>query len=216
MAEYVYCIMAKDDAPKKLDMKGIENSEITVFRYQDLVAVMSKTPLKEYEPIEKNVEKHKAVELHLLKDHTILPVAFGMVFKSSGVLVNTMRKVYPVLKKSLRLVDNKIELGVKAIFPKEMENFNLNGMSREEFQEECENDFVDTLSKIAVESKKGKLFSERLVFNRSFLVDRDKVDEFSEVLGKLDDKYAALQTKYTGPWPPYNFIDIRVMGRGRG
>lgn len=213
MGEYVYCIMARKDAPKAFEVKGIDCGDVSVNNYQDLAAVVSKTPIKEYEPTEENVEKHKAVELHLLKDHTVLPVAFGMVFKNSSVLINTMRKVYPVLKKSLRLIDNKIELGVKNIFPKELQNLNLNGQSKEEFREEREKEVMDVLGKIAVESKKGKLFSERLVFNRSFLVDRDKIEQFSEALGKLNEKYPSLQTKYTGPWPPYNFVDIRIMGR---
>ncbi|MCG2717497.1 MAG: GvpL/GvpF family gas vesicle protein, partial [Nanoarchaeota archaeon] len=82
-------------------------------------------------------------------------------------------------------------------------------------KKECEQEFVEALSKATVESSKGKLFSKRLVINRSFLVDRDKINEFSEILGKLDDKYAALKINYTGPWPPYNFVDIRIMGRGR-
>lgn len=216
MGEYVYCVIAKKDAPKEFKVKGLEDNKISVIDYQDLAIIVSQAPMKEYPPTEENVERHKAVELSLLKDHTILPVAFGMVFKTSGVLINTLRKVYPILKKSLRLIDNKIELGVKVIFPKDLEKVDFNGKSQEEFQEDCEKEFVDALSSLAVESKKGKLFSERLVFNRSFLVDRSKIDEFSEVLGKLDDKYPSLQTKYTGPWPPYNFVDIRIMSRGRG
>lgn len=217
MGEYLYCIIAKDGASKKFDVRGINNEEIRCIDYKDLRAIVGEAPMKEYEPTEENTERHKQVALNVLKDHTVLPVAFGMVFKTRGVLINTMRRVYPVLKKSLRLTDNKIELGVKVVFPndpKEIEKL-ANGKSKEEFIAECESEFVNALKKTVAETKKGKLFSERLVLNHYFLVDRTRIDEFSAVLGKLDDKYGALKTRYTGPWPPYNFVDIRIMSRGR-
>ncbi|MBU4501097.1 MAG: GvpL/GvpF family gas vesicle protein [Nanoarchaeota archaeon] len=217
MGEYVYGIIARKEAPKNFDVKGIDNKELYTINYQDLAAIASESPVKEYEPNEENTKKHNEVILEILKNHTVLPVAFGMVFKKRGILTSTMRRVYSVLRKSLRVIDNKIELGVKAIFPsdeKEIKNL-LKDKTIDEFKKECEHEFVEALSKATVKSSKGKLFSERLVINRSFLVDRDKINEFSEILGKLDDKYAALKINYTGPWPPYNFVDIRIMGRGR-
>jgi len=211
IGEYVYCIIKKENMPQHFSIKGIDDSSISCAPYMDLAAVLSKTELKDYEPNEENVTKHKQVSLHVLQDTTVLPVAFGMVFKSRGVLITTMRKVYGTLKRSLRLTDNKVELGVKALFNEEM-----NEAEKEEFKKTCEKDFIEILNKIAVSSKQGKLFSERLAFNSSFLVDRDKIEEFSKAIEKLIDKYKSLKIKYTGPWPPYNFVDIKIMAKGRG
>ncbi|MFH1365641.1 MAG: GvpL/GvpF family gas vesicle protein [archaeon] len=211
IGEYVYCIIKKENMPKDFSIKGIDNSSISCAPYMDLAAVLSKTELKDYEPNEENVTKHKQVSLHVLQDTTVLPVAFGMVFKSRGVLITTMRKVYGTLKRNLRLTDNKVELGVKALFNEEM-----NEAEKEEFKKTCEKDFIETLNKIAVGSKQGKLFSERLAFNISFLVDRDKIEEFSKAIEKLINKYKSLKVQYTGPWPPYNFVDIKIMAKGRG
>ena len=214
MGEYLYCIIARKSSPKEFDIKGIEKNKVRAIFYRDLAAVVSEAPLKEYEPNEENIEKHKAVSLHLLKDYTVLPVAFGMVFRKTGILTSTMGRVYFVLKKSLNLIDNKIELGVKGILPKNFEEKN-NGKTIEELREECKTEFAKKLSKIAVESKEGKLFTDRLALNMSFLVDRNKINQFSNTLGKLDDKYEYLKIQYTGPWPPYNFVDIRIMSRGK-
>lgn len=216
--EYLYCILAKKNIPGNFKVKGIENSELYTASYSDVAAVISKAAVKEYEPNEQDAKIHREVALSIFKDRSILPVAFGMIFKDKKTLLMTMRKVYSVLKKSLRAVNNKVELGVKIIFPKKAEkNFEKwsGGKGLEQFRNECELEFVEALTKVAVKSKKNKLFSKRLVLNHSFLVDQDKIDEFSEVLGKLDDKYPALKTQYTGPWPPYNFVDIRIMGRGK-
>lgn len=217
MGEYVYCIIARKEAPKTFDVKGIDDKEVRTINYNDLTAVVSEAPVKEYEPNEENIAKHKEVSLAVLKNHTVLPVAFGMVFKNKGVLTSTMRKVYALLKRNLRLIDNKIELGIKVIFPvneEELKNL-LKGKTADEFRKECEKEFIETLSKAAVASNKGKLFSERLVLNRHFLVDKKRINEFSEVLGKLKDNYATLKIKYTGPWPPYNFVDIKIISKGR-
>jgi len=208
MGEYLYCIIGKKNPQENFAIKGIGNSELRCVNYRDLTAVTGETPLREYEPTEEYTEKHKEVSLHILENHTVLPVAFGMVFKRKGILLNTMRRVYPVLKRSLRLIDNKIELGVKVIVPKDK------SINKEEVKKKCEAAF-GILNKISVQSKLGKLFSDRLVSNMSFLVDRSKIDEFSDMVTKLEKKYKNLKVQYTGPWPPYNFVDIKIMGRGR-
>lgn len=217
MGEYVYCIIARNKASKTFDVKGVNDKEVYMVNYNDLTAVVSEAPVKEYEPNEENIAKHKEVSLAVLKNHTVLPVAFGMVFKNRGILTSTMRKVYALLKRNLRLIDNKIELGVKAIFPVDEEGLKnlLKGKTVEEFRKEYASEVVETLGKAAVESSKGKLFSEKLALNLSFLVNRDKMDEFSKTLGELNDKYPTLKIKYTGPWPPYNFVDIKIMSKGR-
>lgn len=217
MGEYVYCIIARNKASKTFDVKGVNDKEVYMVNYNDLTAVVSEAPVKEYEPNEENIAKHKEVSLAVLKNHTVLPVAFGMVFKNRGILTSTMRKVYALLKRNLRLIDNKIELGVKAIFPVDEEGLKnlLKGKTVEEFRKEYESEIVETLGKAAVESSKGKLFSEKLALNLSFLVNKDKMDEFSKTLGELNDKYPTLKIKYTGPWPPYNFVDIKIMSKGR-
>jgi len=214
MGEYLYCIIARKDAPKEFNIKGINHNDVRAIFYRDLAAIISEAPLKEYEPNEENTAKHKEVALEILKDRTVLPVAFGMVFKKRGILTSTMGRVYFVLKKSLKLIDNKIELGVKAIFPKNFEELN-NEKTIEEFREKYKKEFIEKLGKVSVESKEGKLFSKRLALNISFLVDKNNIDKFSEILGKIDDKYKDLKIQYTGPWPPYNFVDIRIMSRGK-
>lgn len=202
MAEYLYCIIHKTPL-NGFSVAGIDGEMVHTIPYQDFYAIVSEVPLKDYEPIDENIQKHKDVELQLLKEHTVLPVAFGMVFKSRGILVNTMRNVYHILKRSLRIIDNKIELGVKVVVPKD-------GMGKEIKEE----DFA-TLDKTAVESRKGELFSDRLLYNKSFLVDRKDIERFSEEVERIRQKYKECKIQYSGPWPPYNFVDIRIMGRRR-
>ena len=120
--EYVYCIINRKGAPESFDIRGINGAPVSCIHYMDLSAVVSRAPMIEYKATEENTTIHRDVNQHVLKNHTVLPVALGMVFKTRGVLINTMRGVYGVLRRSLRLVDNKIELGVKTILPKNKED----------------------------------------------------------------------------------------------
>ncbi|MBI5347216.1 MAG: GvpL/GvpF family gas vesicle protein [Candidatus Aenigmarchaeota archaeon] len=218
MAEYLYCIINRTKL-NGFPEEGIEGGRPYALPYHDLCAIASEVPLKDYEPTDDNVARHKDVELCLLKEHTVLPVAFGMVFRTKGILVNTMRNVYPILKRSLRLIDNKIELGVKVVAPKEgkdvKEDIPLDtGIPQEMTQAVKEEDFA-VLDRIVVEVRRGELFSDRLLYNKSFLVDKRDIEKFSEEVERLGQKYKECKIKYSGPWPPYNFVDIRIMGRRR-
>ncbi|MBI5073547.1 GvpL/GvpF family gas vesicle protein [Candidatus Woesearchaeota archaeon] len=213
--EYVYCIISRKNAPDNFGITGIKGEPVYCIHYNDLSAVVSKAPMIEYKATEENTTIHRDVNQHILKNHTVLPVALGMVFKNRGVLINTMRRVYGVLRRSLRLVDNKIELGVKAILPKDKEVFEgCVEKSVGEFRKLCEEEYLKELRELSVETKEGKLFSERLAFNYSFLVEREKIPLFTEKITTLEEKHNQLLTKYTGPWPPYNFVDIKIMGKG--
>lgn len=211
--KYVYCIFKADGARKSFGNIGFEGEEVYTITYKDFVAVVSDSPLKEFEPIEEEVEIHRKVAAEVMKEYSVLPVAYGMVFKDKKILLLTMRKAMKAMKKAVKAVDNKVELGVKVIWPKEVTEWD--GKNRDEHIRQCESDF-GALKKIAAESKKLRLFSQRLILNASFLVDKDRMDEFSGEVGRLKDKYQSLKIQYTGPWPPYNFVDIHILGRQRG
>ena len=203
--EYLYCII-KNNGSKLGEIEGIENgSKLYTINYSDLSAVVSKAPVKEYEATEENISRQRDVLTKILENQSVVPVAFGMVFKNRKIMLNIMRQVYALLKRSLNLVDNKIELGIKIILPKEGLDAALN-------KEDIVKDIVETLKKNSAQTKQNKLFSERLLLNASFLVERNKIGEFSEEVGKFGDKYSNLKIQYTGPWPAFSFVNINITG----
>jgi hypothetical protein len=46
--------------------------------------------------------------------------------------------------------------------------------------------------------------------NAAFLVSRDKEQAFDQRVKQIGAKHDKLTFKYTGPWPPYNFVNIRL------
>jgi hypothetical protein len=205
---YVYCVIRSQGEKKSFGSIGFGGEEVYTLEYKDFSPVVSNAPVKKYEVSEEEVELHRKVVERVMKEYTVLPVAYGMVFKNKKLLLVAMSAGYKAMRKAMKEIDNKVELGVKVFLPKEA--------SQHDGKEKCRSDFLETLQKIAVQSKELKLFSERLALNASFLVDRDKMDKFSNEVERLGNRYANLKTQYSGPWAPYNFVDIQILSKRRG
>jgi hypothetical protein len=115
---------------------------------------------------------------------------------------------YKAMKKAVREVDHKVELGVKIFLP--------GGLADEETKDRYRSEFLGRLKDKSAQSKELRLFSERLVLNAAFLVDRDGIDDFSAEVAKLAEGAGDARVQYSGPWPPYNFVDIRILSRQKG
>ena len=62
----------------------------------------------------------------------------------------------------------------------------------------------------SVAARSNKLIGERMILNAAFLVNRRDAREFDRCVKALGDRDDKLTYKYTGPWPPYNFVNIRL------
>jgi len=62
----------------------------------------------------------------------------------------------------------------------------------------------------SVAARSNKLIGERMILNAAFLVNRRDAREFDRCVKALGARYDKLTYKYTGPWPPYNFVNIRL------
>jgi Mg2+ and Co2+ transporter CorA len=72
-------------------------------------------------------------------------------------------------------------------------------------------DIHETLKPAAVASRSNKPIGDRMILNAAFLVDRDREKAFDEAVKHISHRYEDLLTfKYTGPWPPYNFVNIKL------
>ena len=49
-----------------------------------------------------------------------------------------------------------------------------------------------------------------MIMNAAFLVSRDAEQAFDARVRDIGQHYDKLTFKYTGPWPPYNFVNIRL------
>jgi len=71
-------------------------------------------------------------------------------------------------------------------------------------------DIFSALSSVSVASRTNKPIGDKMVLNAAFLVSRDRESDFDTKVKEMDAKYENLKFKFTGPWPPYNFVNIRL------
>ncbi|MEX2431081.1 MAG: GvpL/GvpF family gas vesicle protein [Dehalococcoidia bacterium] len=63
----------------------------------------------------------------------------------------------------------------------------------------------------AIASRHNKPIGEKMILNAAFLVHRNKAEELQQRVSDIAQKYETqLKFLFTGPWPPYNFVNIRL------
>ena len=71
-------------------------------------------------------------------------------------------------------------------------------------------EIFSALRDVSVASRSNKPIGDKMILNAAFLVSRDKEAAFDARVKEIGGKYDKLTFKYTGPWPPYNFVNIRL------
>lgn len=72
-------------------------------------------------------------------------------------------------------------------------------------------EIYEALREAAIASRSNKPIGDKMIMNAAFLVDRDKSRAFDNRISAIAGKYEnTLSFLRTGPWPPYNFVNIRL------
>jgi len=242
--KYVYCIV-RTDAPCEFGAIGMggEGKRVYTVHHKDLAAVVSDTPIVIYDPTRENVLAHEFVNETVMREHTVIPMSFGTVFRSEDDVTELLRSTYQAFSDVLDKMRDKIEFGLKVLWDREqvvatLERTNEEiGRLKEEIEnnaqsstyfarvqlgrlvesalEEAGNAFVadvhESLRPVAVASRSSKPIGDRMIMNAAFLVERSASERFDEKVRELSHRHEGLLTfKYTGPWPPYNFVNIKL------
>lgn len=241
--KYVYCII-RSDRQRDFGEIGIGGGKRVYTIHQgDLASVVSDTPLVIYDPTRDNVLAHEFVNETVMREFTVIPMAFGTVFRSEKDVSELLRSTYQAFTEVLEKMKDKIEFGLKILWDREkvvanIENENEEirrlkdeitrnaasstyfarmqlGRLVEAAMEEAGNRYVtdvhEALKKVSVASRSNKVIGDRMILNAAFLVDRKDEKSFDESVKEISRRYEDLLTfKYTGPWPPYNFVNIKL------
>lgn len=80
----------------------------------------------------------------------------------------------------------------------------------QERSEALAHEIMSSLADVSVASRANKPIGEKMILNAAFLVQREREDAFDARVKEVAARYEHLSFKYTGPWPPYNFVNIRL------
>jgi len=240
--KYVYCVIRSTE-PLGFGAIGIgpEPSEVHTVHYRDLAAVVSDTPIVAHDPTRDNVLAHQKVNETVMREHTVIPMSFGTVFKTRDDIVELLRSAYEAFGDVLNKMQNKLEFGLKVLWDRDlvvreieqadddirrlkgeissqkgstyfarMQYGRLIDAALQQRSEQYVTEIFNHLRDVSVASRTNKPIGDKMIMNAAFLVSRDAESKFDAKVKAIGARHDKLTFKYTGPWPPYNFVNIRL------
>jgi gas vesicle protein GvpL/GvpF len=239
---YVYCII-RATTPLRFGAIGMDDQwpEVYTVNYRDMAAVVSDVPIAPLDSTRENVLAHERVNEIVMRDHTVIPMSFGTIFKTRDDILELLRSAYEAFNDVLNKMQDKLEFGLKVLWDRdeivriiEQEDEDIHRLKNEissqkgstyfarmqygrlidsALQQRSERyvaEFLQRLRDVSVASRINRAIGDKMIMNAAFLVQRDQEQQFDRRIKEIASQFDKLTFKYTGPWPPYNFVNIRL------
>ncbi|WP_254863317.1 GvpL/GvpF family gas vesicle protein [Halovivax gelatinilyticus] len=200
---YAYGVVDVDETIER-PIDGVGDGErVYPIENGSVAALVSDIETASPERSDENVRRHDDVLRELMTTdggRTVVPMRYGMVFRDEVTVENVLDGASSALERTLREIEGTEELGVTVVRPPG------GGVDDDAVRRTV----ADELDQIAADVAENGLYSDRLVLNRSYLVRRDERDAFDEAVGRLESQHEEVLVRYTGPFAPYSFVDVRI------
>jgi hypothetical protein len=240
--KYVYCVI-RSNKPLQFGLSSMAGDVGSVYtvNYRDLAAVVSDVPIGPLDSTRENVLAHEHVNETVMRDHTVIPMSFGTVFKTREDALELLRSAHDAFDDVLSKMQNKLEFGLKVLWDRdaviaeiEQEDEDIRRLRNEIASQKGSTYFarmqygrlveaalqgrseryvsgiLEELRAAAVAARINKPIGDKMILNGAFLVSRDSEGAFDQSIKQVASQHEKLTFKYTGPWPPYNFVNIRL------
>ncbi len=226
-SKYIYSII-RENENRSFGPIGINNQEVNLIPYQNIAAVVSNTPVINFDRLDK-IELTKYVAIHqkvneeIMKNYEIVPLTFGMIAPSSNEVSRILEKAFLQFKTVLRKVTGKAEFAVQVRWDPKRVLEELASTDSEIQKLKREISSKSSIFGMPIKLKLGRLVSEKIearkqeyvkdvhttlnaiacdaTFNK--LIDEDMIANLSFLMEKikepeLDKKMQELGQKYEG------------------
>jgi len=240
--KYVYCVI-RSSKPLQFGMSAIagEVGSVHTVNYKDLAAVVSDVPIGPLDSTRENVLAHEHVNETVMREHTVIPMSFGTIFKTREDALELLRSAHDAFDDVLSKMANKLEFGLKVLWDRDaviadiekqdedirrlrneiasqkgstyfarMQYGRLLEAALQSQSERYVTGILEDLRASAVAARINKPIGDKMILNGAFLVSRDNEAAFDQCIKAVAAQHEQLTFKYTGPWPPYNFVNIRL------
>ncbi|MDO9575593.1 MAG: GvpL/GvpF family gas vesicle protein [bacterium] len=240
--QYLYCITGPNES-RSYGPVGIggRGDEVTTISYEYLSGVISNTSTRKYVISRENMTCHeKVIEKVMAEGYTVLPVRFCTIAESPEEIRDVLRKRRTEFNGLLKDMDNKVELGLKAIWkdmkvifgeiaeenerigrlrdriarnPTRDDQIELGEMVKKALEKKKEREaesIINSLKKISVDFKANDTFGDNMFMNAAFLVDRSHEKEFDNLVEDFMTKYSE-RTKFKYVGPTPPFNFVNIV-----
>jgi hypothetical protein len=182
----------------------VPDTELIVVR--DVAAVCAQGPYTRIEPTPEQVEYFASVVDAYNQRGPMLPAPMGVVFRSRDAVQRWLELHFVSLSDALNYVENRVVARVHVWRPGEPE----------------EREVGADLAAVAAESLRAlrhtavatvPLRMEKItgiVLSAAFLVEHERWSEFVAEMEEQERHNGGLRFELTGPWPPYDFVQMQL------
>jgi hypothetical protein len=175
---------------------------------RDVAAVCGQSDYAVIEPTAERVQQYIDVVAEYALRGPVLPAPVGLVFRGPDAVQRWIELHYVALSDALRYVDNRVVGRVHVWRPGEVE----------------EREAGSDLAAVAAESLRVlrrsavsvvPLRLEKLtgiVLSAAFLVEQELWNDFAAEVSEQGRHASDLRFELTGPWPPYDFVQMQLAG----
>ncbi len=234
---FIYCFTERGE--EVYPFTGLQGAKLETISYGEIAAVTSPLRPTSLDRLEKaalveSVLKHESVNRRIFLTRTVVPVRFGTIADDPLQVKELLQKIYLQVKAALKRLGGKIELAVRAswdlhaVIQEVKGEITIENAGATDLQEKINigrqvfeavdkrkrsiiNTIHNGLYPGAVDFTVGREGTEEMIFDRSYLVEREKETSFDEAVNCIASQYEGTVTfKCIGPLPPYSFTRLEI------
>jgi hypothetical protein len=115
---YIYGII-EEPRQRKFSFPGVGSPDVFTINHEQIAAVVSESEDTEIDPTRRNVQAHTVAQETLMKEYTLLPMAFGMVASGENEVSTLLSNNYEGLRTEMRRLTGRIEVELKVFWEQE-------------------------------------------------------------------------------------------------
>jgi hypothetical protein len=184
----------------------LDGTQLIVVR--DLAAVVAESPYSPQEPSDDRVAKVTEVISAYHARSAVLPAPVGVVFRSRDAVQSWLELHYVALSDALSFVDDRVVGRVHVWRP-------TSGDDREAGSDlaAAAAESMRVLRRSAVATVPLRIEQiTGIVLSAAFLVEQELWKEFALKVEEQGSRAPNLRFELTGPWPPYDFVQMQFGG----
>ena len=184
----------------------VPGTELIVVR--DLAAIVAPGAYSAVEPTEEQATTIGNAIGAYAKRAAVLPAPVGVVFRSREAVTRWLELHYVALSDALSFVDDRVVGRVHVWRPGDPEEREVGSdlaAAAADALRELRRSAVATVP-LRIEQITG------IVLSAAFLVDQELWKEFASKVEEQGERDPKIRLELTGPWPPYDFVQMQFGG----
>jgi hypothetical protein len=175
--------------------------------FRDLAAIVTdREKFSLDDPVPVLADRHRVIVDTVFKAQVVLPTPVGIVFRTEHVLARWMELHYVALTDALAFISDRVAARV-----------HVSRASGKPVNKEAGSDLAEAAGEIFRELRRRAVASVALtteqvtgiVLSGAFLIERELWAEFERGFVLSRDTNPELNVELTGPWAPYDFVQMQ-------